>query len=368
MRRVIGADSAEEEQPTRGWMLDRSTRLHVCVCFAPDPLSPPFLPSPPLALLRMSASSSLSRLEFVLSSSAEADRAHTAGSGSGGSGSSSNGGGPGGLVAMMPTWLGGSGAAAAPRANGGGLPQPAGGSSASASGAAASASALASSAAASASHAAARVSSKTSAWFGQLSSKVTGREYVPASEPAVPSSSGDIEEGSTLLPSSDPGGATSSLASAFSSELSVLTTLSWRQRLMGFGFSLAAGSLMLGLAFMYLPLVFLGAPAKFALSYALGNAFLIGSSLFLVGPAKQLAQMFAPGRSLVSAVYLSSLVLLFYVSWQWRSFLIVVPVLVVQVASLTAYLMSYIPFGQAMLARIWGWTVGRQLSALTSAS
>lgn len=125
---------------------------------------------------------------------------------------------------------------------------------------------------------------------------------------------------------------------------------------------------MLGLAFAYLPLVFLGAPAKFALSYALGNAFLIGSSLFLVGPAKQLSQMFSTGRAFVSGVYLASLVLLFYVSWQWRSFLIVVPVLIVQVASLAAYVASYVPFGQAMLQRIWGWTVGRQISALTASA
>ena len=311
----------------------------------------------------MSASSSLSRLEFVLNSAEAAERAHsnTSGSGAGSNGAS------GGLVAMMPTWLGGGGAgSASPSRSNGGLPHPVGGSSASSasSSAAASASALASSAAASASLAASRVTSKTQAWFGQLSSKVTGREYVPAAEPAQPSA-GDIEEGSTLLPSADPGGPSSSLAASFSSELSALTTLSWRHRLMGFGFSLAAGCCMMGLAFMYLPLVFLGAPAKFALSYAMANGFLVGSSLFLVGPSKQIKEMFSPARAFVSAVYLGSLVLLFYVSWQWRSFLIVVPVLVVQVASLAAYVASYVPFGQAMLTRIWGWTVGRQLSALT---
>ena len=172
---------------------------------------------------------------------------------------------------------------------------------------------------------------------------MTGKEHVPA---ALPSSGADIEEGSTLLPSGDPGGPTSGLAAQFNAEFSALTSLSWRQRLVAFAMCLTCGLVMLSLSFMYLSLVFVGAPAKFSLCYAMANMFLLASSLFLVGPTKQLSQMFSAQRAPVSAVYLSSLLLLFYVSWQWRSFFIVVPVLIVQFASLAAYVLSYVPFGQ----------------------
>jgi hypothetical protein len=115
---------------------------------------------------------------------------------------------------------------------------------------------------------------------------------------------------------------------------------------------------------MYISLIFLGAPAKFAFSYAMANLFLLGSSCFLVGPAKQLAQMFGSERALVSGVYVGSLLLLFYVCFAWSYFFVVLPVLLVQLVSLLAYVTSYIPFGQGMLTRICRWTLGRQLNFL----
>jgi hypothetical protein len=42
----------------------------------------------------------------------------------------------------------------------------------------------------------------------------------------------------------------------------------------------------------------------------------------------------------------------------------VLPVLLVQLVSLLAYVASYIPFGQGMLTRICRWTLGRQLNFL----
>jgi len=331
----------------------------------------------------MSASSSLSRLEFVLHSVEASDQKFNAslnGNGSGGSNSSGNGSGKG-LGGYVPSWLGGgstSGGAAKEREM---LPMPAGAASSaplpaasSPSGSsAATAKQLASSAAASASAAASKVSSKTSEWFGVLSSKVTGKEYAPPAA-AQPASATDLEEGSKLLPAADAssgsgssGNAASALAAQFSSEWTALTTLSWKNRMLACVFCALAGCTMLGLAFMHLSLVFLGSPAKFALSYALAQVFLILSSCFLVGPTKQLSQMFAPGRVWISVGYVASLLLLFYCSWQIRNVFIVLPVLLVQLVSLTAYIMSFIPFGQTALKRMCSWTLGRQLAALTAA-
>jgi len=203
---------------------------------------------------------------------------------------------------------------------------------------------------------------------------VTGKEHVPSAPPAAaaaaePNTGGDIEEGKTLLPSpssAPTGGPLRRLASQFSEEFSALTTLSWRNRMIAFVFCALAGCMMLGLSFMYVSLIFLGSPAKFAISYALANLFLLGSSLFLVGPSKQLAQMFQPERAVVSGVYLASLLLLFYVSFAWGYFFVVLPVLAVQLVALLAYVASYVPFGQGMLTRICRWTLGRQLTFLSA--
>ena len=333
-------------------VIDSTTlRLHSTPLHSPDSTircpSPTYTAasssSPPSLSRRlaMSASSSLSRLEFVLNS-VEMKEQQFNGGNQATSGAAMGSGVAKSISSFLPSWGGGTKSLPAPA----GLSSPGGGgggATGTGAAAAASASALASSAAASAQHAAARVGHSASEWFGQLSAKVTGKEHVPA---ALPSSGADIEEGSTLLPSADPGGPTSGLAAQFNAEFSALTSLSWRQRLVAFAMCVTCGLVMLSLSFMYLSLVFVGAPAKFSLCYAMANMFLLASSLFLVGPTKQLSQMFSAQRAPVSAVYLSSLLLLFYVSWQWRSFFIVVPVLIIQFASLAAYVLSYVPFGQ----------------------
>lgn len=305
----------------------------------------------------MSAASSLSRLEFVLNS---ADPAHPAGAPS----SHAGGGVASTLTNMMPSWMSGGSAS--------GLPPPAGGSSSAAGSAAASASAAATAAAASATAAAHRVSSSANQWFNAISAKVQGKEPPPATGlVAVDLESGGLQGGGSEksgLLSSDPGGASGStgIGAQFQSELSALTTLTWQQRMMGFVMSLVVGVIMLFLAFSFLPMVFLGSPVKFAISYALSNLFLLGSSCFLVGPSKQLSQMFAGERFLPSTVYLASLVLLFYTAWQVRAFFVVVPVLVVQFASLAWYIMSYVPFGQSAMRRICGFVlpmITRQFSS-----
>lgn len=271
----------------------------------------------------MSASSSLSRLEFVLNNADPAHASNTATSNSS-------------LSSIVPSWLTGGSKSAT-------LPAPAASSSASTSAAAA-----ASSAAASVAGAASAVGTSANQWFHALSAKVQGKEHVPASSSVdLESGAGGGEASSRGLLSNDPGGASSGLAAQFSSEWSALTSLSWKQRLIAFCMCATVGCVMLFMAFSFLPMVFLGAPAKFAISYALGNFFLLGSSCFLVGPSKQLSQMFQPDRAVVSGVYLGSLVLTFYTAWQYRSFFVVVPVLLIQFTSLLFYVMSYVPFGQS---------------------
>jgi len=231
-----------------------------------------------------------------------------------------------------------------------------------------SASQAASAAAASASAAAHKVSASAQQWFSLVSSKVTGKEATPSTTTSSSSTNGAVKGAATSdgeeqkgLLSSDSSSSSNSLASQFQQEFSALTTLSWKNRLIAFVICLTFGSTMLGLAFFYLPLIVL-APAKFSISYSLANIFLLGSTSFLVGPWKQMNQMFEGSRAMVSIVYLVSLFLLFYVAIIIRNIFIVMPVLMVQVISLAFYVMSYVPFGQGMLKRICSWTLGRTLN------
>ena len=103
-------------------------------------------------------------------------------------------------------------------------------------------------------------------------------------------------------------------------EIAALASLSWQQRMMAFVGCCVVGGIMMFMALSFLPMVFLGMPTKFALSYALANFALLGASCFLVGPTKQLQQMCSPGRALPSCAYGGSLVLLMYVIWASGSF------------------------------------------------
>jgi hypothetical protein len=85
--------------------------------------------------------------------------------------------------------------------------------------------------------------------------------------------------------------------------------------------------------------------------YTLGNVLALGSSSFLVGPAKQCRDMLSPERRAASIIYLTSLigtlVSVFVIKVALLSFAIVI----IQFASLTWYMLSYIPYGQQCLRR-----------------
>eukprot|EP01121_Diplochlamys_sp_Union-15-3_P008587 TRINITY_DN2293_c0_g1_i2.p1 TRINITY_DN2293_c0_g1~~TRINITY_DN2293_c0_g1_i2.p1 ORF type:complete len:143 (-),score=15.65 TRINITY_DN2293_c0_g1_i2:155-583(-) len=77
---------------------------------------------------------------------------------------------------------------------------------------------------------------------------------------------------------------------------------SWKQRIFGFIVCLAVG-----LSFCFLSTFFLLSPRQFAKFYTLGSLFLLSSTLFLVGPKKQLKNMFSSQRYMSTTIYLASL-------------------------------------------------------------
>jgi hypothetical protein len=128
-------------------------------------------------------------------------------------------------------------------------------------------------------------------------------------------------------------------------------TLTYKQRLLGFGFCFFFGVSLSLSALNSLPSLLLGNPAPFAFKYTLGNLLAIGSSSFLVGPVKQLQDMAAPERRTASLVYVSSLcatlLSVFVLKWQLVSFVLVV----IQFGALTWYMLSYVPYGQQIFKR-----------------
>mmetsp|Transcript_12808 Transcript_12808/g.23274 ORF Transcript_12808/g.23274 Transcript_12808/m.23274 type:complete len:212 (+) Transcript_12808:28-663(+) len=125
--------------------------------------------------------------------------------------------------------------------------------------------------------------------------------------------------------------------------------MSYMQRMAGFTMSLIAGLVMMGLASMYLPMVLIGMPQKFAFTYAMSNLLLLTSSCFMTGPKKQLASMMDRNRALAAISWVLSTIGLLYVVWRMRFFLYVATALTIQIISLLYYVATYLPWGNSWI-------------------
>jgi len=121
----------------------------------------------------------------------------------------------------------------------------------------------------------------------------------------------------------------------------------------------------------YVMLIVIGKPTKFAVTYSLGNIFLLASSGFLVGFKAQRENMFAPVRATASIVYLSTLLLTLFAVWQMPYLYVVMPIVSLQVASLLWYIASYVPFGRKgleLISKVVGGLVKRFCASLCKKS
>ena len=129
----------------------------------------------------------------------------------------------------------------------------------------------------------------------------------------------------------------------FGEECSAAFHMSLTHRLIAFvacvvtGFVISAGSILVLLH-----------PVKFGVLYTLGNLLSIGSSMFLRGPTKHCATMFAAKRRTATCLLLTVAVSTLVVAvWKGSSMLWLVIVLVcVQFLALAWYTLSYIPYAR----------------------
>ncbi|XP_054829888.1 vesicle transport protein SFT2B [Eublepharis macularius] len=123
------------------------------------------------------------------------------------------------------------------------------------------------------------------------------------------------------------------------------TSLSWSTRVKGFIACFAIGVLcsILGTCLLWVPRK---GPILFAVFYTLGNISSIGSTIFLMGPMRQLKRMFEPTRLIATIVMLLCLILTLCSAFWWHNKGLALIFCVLQFFALAWYSISYIPFAR----------------------
>eukprot|EP00878_Enallax_costatus_P002238 GHUV01002411.1.p3 GENE.GHUV01002411.1~~GHUV01002411.1.p3 ORF type:complete len:166 (+),score=19.62 GHUV01002411.1:343-840(+) len=127
------------------------------------------------------------------------------------------------------------------------------------------------------------------------------------------------------------------------------TTLSWRQRAIGFGITFG-----LGLLFSFMSIISLSTLSltSFAVLYSIGSVLSMGSTMFLMGPVKQCKNMVQPHRALATIVYLLSIAATLAVAFTIGNVILVIILLIIQFLAMIWYCVTYVPGGQEFLRRM----------------
>ncbi|XP_077577883.1 SFT2 domain containing 2b [Stigmatopora nigra] len=123
------------------------------------------------------------------------------------------------------------------------------------------------------------------------------------------------------------------------------STLAWGTRMRGFLLCFILGLLcsILGSCLLWLP--GLGLPV-FAVLYSLGNISALASTMFLMGPCRQLKNMCAKERALATTLMLVCLVLTLCSAFWWSNNGLALLFCLLQFMAFTWYGLSYIPFAR----------------------
>eukprot|EP00794_Sanderia_malayensis_P000518 gene518-1167_t len=125
-------------------------------------------------------------------------------------------------------------------------------------------------------------------------------------------------------------------------EISDATTLSWSTRIKGFAICFCCGVLcsLLGTILLWKSI------KLFAVFYSIGNIAALASTCFLLGPLKQLKNMFKEKRLIATIVMLVSLALTLCAALWWKNKPLALLFCVIQYLAMTWYCLSYIPFAR----------------------
>ncbi|KNC82926.1 hypothetical protein SARC_04793 [Sphaeroforma arctica JP610] len=132
-------------------------------------------------------------------------------------------------------------------------------------------------------------------------------------------------------------------------EVATWFNLTRAQRYQAFALSFGIGVIMILLGVLAIGF---GNLSSFAVLYSLGNILLFGSSFFLSGFVGHLKVMFSEGRATASAVALGSIVLTLFAAFWWKSKILVLLFVFIQVGANLWYSLSYIPYARAWVTKI----------------
>ncbi|KAJ0707165.1 putative vesicle transport protein, Got1/SFT2 [Helianthus annuus] len=93
-------------------------------------------------------------------------------------------------------------------------------------------------------------------------------------------------------------------------------------------------------------------PIKFAVLFTFGNMLAVGSTTFLMGPARQLQMMFDPVRIYATSIYIGFVVLALICALWIHSKLLTMIAILCEICALIWYSLSYIPFARSIVSKV----------------
>lgn len=128
-------------------------------------------------------------------------------------------------------------------------------------------------------------------------------------------------------------------------------SLSYQQRIMGFGICLALAFFVSVMSFVVL---FQQDYVTFGVTNTIANIIALLSSLFLAGPVKQIKKMFEETRLIATIVYLLSMIATFVIALALKIAWLTIISVLIQYLAMTWYGLSYIPFARNAIKKLMG--------------
>nr|GMD55106.1 vesicle transport protein SFT2B [Ipomoea batatas] len=119
------------------------------------------------------------------------------------------------------------------------------------------------------------------------------------------------------------------------------------QRIYAFSACLGAG-----IVCMFLSYVAFARPIRFALLFSFGNILAVGSTIFLVGPRKQIKMMFDPVRVFATVAYVICVIFALVCALWMHSVILSILAVIFEILALLWYGLSYIPFARGMVSNM----------------
>lgn len=132
-------------------------------------------------------------------------------------------------------------------------------------------------------------------------------------------------------------------------------TMSYETRLYGFGICLLVGALLAFLSTLFLSIAKI---TMFAIFYSFGSILGLFSTMFLVGPMRQLKMMFHKNRWIATTIYLVVIALTLFVGLYRGKIparvIYIILLVIIQFLAAIWYSLSYIPYARKVVNRLTG--------------